>query len=155
MKVVLINDQLNAGGAEKVLVYIANLLYKNSIDVSVVLLLGEAALDKQLHPNIPIHYLHRTSRFSFKAFRKLKEIVQNVDIVHVHSRYNLRYYMTAKFLVGISKPKIFFHEHVPSYAIDKFTKFLFSKVHAYVAVQDDMRKWAVEKGMVKTTMHII
>jgi len=151
MKVVLINDQLNAGGAEKVLVYIANLLYKNSIDVSVVLLLGEAALDKQLHPNIPVHYLHRTSRFSFKAFRKLKEIVQNVDIVHVHSRYNLRYYMTAKFLVGISKPKIFFHEHVPSYAIDKFTKFLFSKVNAYVAVQDDMRKWAVEKGMVKNS----
>jgi len=59
--------------------------------------------------------------------------------------------MTAKFLVGISKPKIFFHEHVPSYAIDKFTKFLFSKVNAYVAVQDDMRKWAVEKGMVKNS----
>ncbi|MCU0320978.1 MAG: glycosyltransferase [Chitinophagaceae bacterium] len=148
MKVALINDRLNAGGAEKVLVYIANLLYSNGIDVKVIILLDKAALDDQLHANIPIHYLHRTSRFSFKAFFKLKTLLNDVDIAHVHSRYNLRYYMVAKLLVGIYKPAIFFHEHVPSFKVDAFTKFLFSKVNAYVAVQDEMRKWAVKNNMV-------
>jgi glycosyltransferase involved in cell wall biosynthesis len=148
MKVVLINDRLNAGGAEKMLVYIANLLHKNRIDVSVVLLLDKAALDNQIHPDIPIQYIKRTSRFSIKAFRKLKIYTQDADIVHVHSRYNLRYYMLAKFLFHIYKPKVFFHEHVPSFKIDFFTKVLFSKVDAYVAVQEQMKIWALNKKMV-------
>ena len=148
MKVVLINDRLNAGGAEKMLVYIANILYKNHVEVSVVLLLSKAALDNQIHPNIPINYINRTSRFSIKAFVKIKKFVKEADIVHVHSRYNLRYYMIAKFLMNIKKPKIFFHEHVPSFEIDFFTKTLFALVDGYVAVQDKMRQWAVEKKMV-------
>lgn len=148
MKVVLINDRLNAGGAEKVLVYIANLLFKMNVDVSVLLILEEAALDKELHLNIPVHYLRRKSRFSFSAFKKMKNLVNDADIVHVHSRYNLRYYMIGKFLMGISKPKIFFHEHVPSFGIDKFTKFLFSQIDAYVAVENKMRQWAVDERMV-------
>jgi glycosyltransferase involved in cell wall biosynthesis len=152
MRIALINDRLNAGGAEKMLVYIANLLHKNGIDVQVIILLDKAALDHQIHPNIPVHYLNRTSRFSCKAFFGLKKLLQQVDIVHVHSRYNLRYYMVAKYFVNIAKPKIFFHEHVPSYSIDAFTKFLFSKVDAYVAVQNDMRKWAVTNKMV-TNQH--
>lgn len=149
MKIALINDRLNAGGAEKVLVYIANLLYKNGIDVTVIILLDKAALDSQIHPNIPIHYLHRKSRFSISAFVQLKRLLKDVNIVHVHSRYNLRYYMVAKLLVGIHKPAVFFHEHVPSFKIDLFTRYLFSKVNAYVAVQDEMRKWAVQYQMVQ------
>lgn len=143
MKVVLINDQLNAGGAEKVLIYIANLLYKNKVDVSVVLLLGKSVLDNQINANIPVHYLNRKSRFDMEAFRKLKQFVQYADIVHIHSRYNLRYYMMGKLLLSINKPKIFFHEHVPSFQLDFFTKLLLRKVDAYVAVQDKMREWAV------------
>lgn len=151
MKVALINDRLNAGGAEKVLVYIANLLYKKGVDVTVIVLLDKSALDNQIHPNIPVHYLHRNSRFSLKAFLKLKQLLAGVNIVHVHSRYNLRYYMVAKLFVGIRKPAIFFHEHVPSFKIDLFTKYLFSRVDAYVAVQDEMRKWAIEHQMVQNS----
>ncbi|MCZ2222887.1 MAG: glycosyltransferase [Chitinophagales bacterium] len=149
MKVAILNDQLNPGGAEKVLVYMANLLHKNNIDVSVILFLKERALDNQISKGINIHYLHRSSRFDFKAWKKLKELTKDVDIVHVHSRYNLRFYMLVKFVLGISKPKIVFHEHVPSFKIDSFTTFLYKRIDAYVAVQDAMRKWAVEKGFVK------
>ena len=53
MKVALLNDQLNAGGAEKVLVHIANLLYSRGVEVIVILFMEPSALDKQLHPQIP------------------------------------------------------------------------------------------------------
>jgi hypothetical protein len=96
MKIVLLNDKLNAGGAEKVLVYIANLLFKNNYDVSVVLFLDEAKLDNQINKQIPIHYLRRTSRFDIAAWKKLKALTNDADIVHIHSRYNLRYFMVAK-----------------------------------------------------------
>jgi len=148
MKIVLLNDQLNAGGAEKVLVYIANLLFKNNYDVSVVLFLDEAKLDIQINKQIPIHYLRRTSRFDIAAWKKLKTLTNDADIVHIHSRYNLRYFMVAKIFLNIHHPKIIFHEHIPSFQLDAFTKYLFKKVNAYVAVQDAMRKWAIENKFV-------
>ncbi|MBX2932314.1 MAG: glycosyltransferase [Chitinophagaceae bacterium] len=149
MKIVVLNDQLNPGGAEKVLVYMANLLHKNNMDVSVVLFLGAAKLDAEINKEISIHYLQRTSRFDFKAWKKLKTLTKDADIVHVHSRYNLRFYMLVKLVLGISKPKVVFHEHIPSFKIDSFTTFLYKRVDAYVAVQDAMKKWAVEKSFVK------
>lgn len=149
MKVALINDRLNAGGAEKVLVYIANLLHKNGIDVRVIIILEKAALDIQINKAIPVHYINRKSRFSVQSFKKLKQLVVDVDIVHVHSRYNLRYYMIAKFLYHINKPKIFFHEHVYKLKVDFITKYLLSKVDAYVAVQNTMKKWAIKQKIVQ------
>jgi glycosyltransferase involved in cell wall biosynthesis len=149
MKIVLINDQLNAGGAEKVLVFIANMLKAKGHEVAVVLYLGKAALDKQIDAAIPIHYLHRKGRFDLTAMKKLKALVKDADIVHVHSRYNLRFYMMAKILLSISKPKIVFHEHMPRFTIDQFTKFLFSKVHAYAAVLQSMTNWVLQDKLVK------
>jgi glycosyltransferase involved in cell wall biosynthesis len=113
MKVALINDQLNSGGAEKVLVNIAHLLHAQGVDVSVVLYLKPAALDSLINPAIPVHYLHRRGRFDLRAMLLLKKITNAADILHVHSRYNLRYLITAKFFTGIFKPRIVFHEHVP------------------------------------------
>jgi glycosyltransferase involved in cell wall biosynthesis len=149
MKIVLINDQLNAGGAEKVLVFIANMLHTKGHEVSVVLYLGKAALDQQINKAIPIHYLHRRGRFDLAAMKKLKTWVKDADIVHIHSRYNLRYYMMAKILLAINKPKVVFHEHMPRFTLDAFTKFLFTRVQAYAAVLQSMTNWVKNDKLVK------
>jgi glycosyltransferase involved in cell wall biosynthesis len=145
LKVSLLNDQLNAGGAERVLVTIANLLHEKGIDVRVILFLDKSALDEQLHKDIPVFYLKRKGRFDLKAMKLLKKYCNQTDIVHVHSRYNLRYFMVAKFVTGIFKPKIVFHEHVPVLKIDAFTKLLFHKIDAYIAVLESMSDWAKER----------
>ena len=150
MKVALLNDQLNAGGAEKVLVNIANLLHQKGVTVMVVLFMQPSALDKQLHPGIPVFYLHRKGRFDLRAMRHLKQLVQHCDIVHVHSRYNLRYFMLTKYLLGIYAPKVVFHEHVPEYlSIDKITARLLSRTDAYVAVLQTICAWA-KQGIVSS-----
>lgn len=136
---------LNAGGAEKLLVNIANLLYKNKIDVEVILLLDKAIIDDQINKNISIKYLKRKKRFDFNSWVKLKSWVKNADIVHIHSRYNLRYYFLVKLILGIRKPKIVFHEHMPRFQLDFLTAFLFSRVNAYVAVFSKMAQWVIEK----------
>lgn len=151
MKIVLLNDQLKTGGAEKMLVFIANLLYKNGCDVSVVLFLGHSNLDEQINSNIKINYLQRKSKFDCKAWKKLKSLTKNADIVHVHSRYNLRYFMLVKFLLNINKPKVVFHEHGPNYNLDFFTKYLFKKIDAYVAVHEVKSKWVVENKFVASS----
>lgn len=148
MKVVLLNDQLNAGGAERVLVNTANLLRKNDIDVHVLLLLGPAALDHLLDPKIPVTYLHRKGRFDLKAMRTLRKIVANADVLHVHSRYNLRYVMVCKMMVGIGKCKIVFQEHIPLLQLDLFTRWAFTQVSAYVAVLKTMCTWVTTQKLV-------
>lgn len=144
MKVALLNDQLNAGGAEKVLVNMANLMHKKGIEVSVILFMSAAALDGHLHPGIPVHYLRRKSKWNIGSMLLLKKLVNTMDIVHVHSRYNLRYFMTAKFAVGIWQPKVVFHEHLPEYAsIDRITAWLLKQVDAYIAVLKPICNWAI------------
>lgn len=149
MKVILINDMLNAGGSEKLLVNIANLLYKNKVEVEVVLFLDKALIDDQINKNISVKYLSRKGRFDMSSWIKLKSWVKDADIVHIHSRYNLRYYFMVKFILGIRKPKIVFHEHMPRFQLDFITTYLFSKVNAYVAVFSKMTEWVIEKKYIK------
>lgn len=150
MKVALLNDQLNAGGAEKVLVNMANILHARGVEVMVVLFMSASSLDKQLHPDIPVHYLNRKGRFDRAAMRKLKLLVQACDIVHVHSRYNLRYFMVAKYVTGIFHPKVVFHEHVPGYTkLDLFTRILFKRLDGYIAVLQNICDWAIGQNLVQ------
>ena len=144
MKVAILNDKLDAGGAEKVFVNMANLLYANGVEVLVVLFLHSSVLDALLHPQISVVYLHRKGRFDIKAMLLLKKLVKEFDIVHVHSRYNLRYYMITKWTTGIVKPKTVFHEHIPVLRVDSFTKFIMRKADAYLAVLQSMCSWAKE-----------
>lgn len=151
MKVAILNDKLDAGGAEKVIVNMANLLYAKGVEVIVVLFLHPAVLDTLLHPQIPVVYLYRKSRFDMKAMLLLKKVVMESDIVHVHSRYNLRYYMIAKWTTGILKPKTVFHEHIPVLRIDAFTKMILRSVDAYLAVLQSMCSWVKEVVHLKAT----
>ncbi len=153
MKVVLLNDQLNAGGAERVLVNMANQLHKNGVEVKVVLFLKPSILDALIDPDIPVSYLHRKGRFDLRAMFALKKEVRTFDIVHVHSRYNLRYYFVSKILTGIKKPKIVFHEHIPILKVDYFTRFCLKKSNAYLAVLKSMCLWA-EKTLHLPSSHI-
>ncbi len=151
MKVALLNDKLDAGGAEKVIVNMANLLYANGVEVMVVLFLKPAVLDSLINPQIPVVYLHRKGRFDLKSMLLLKKMVKGFDIVHVHSRYNLRYYMVAKWSTGILKPKTIFHEHIPVLKMDAFTKVILRNADAYLAVLQSMCSWAKEVVHLKAT----
>jgi glycosyltransferase involved in cell wall biosynthesis len=155
LKVALLNDQLNAGGAERVLVTIANLLYEKGVDVRVILFLDKSSLDEQLHKDVPVFYLKRKGRFDLKAMKLLKKHCGETDIVHVHSRYNLRYFMVAKFVTGIFKPKIVFHEHVPVLKLDAFTKLLFAQIDAYVAVLKSMSEWAKKQKVAASKVYYL
>lgn len=127
----------------------ANLLHANGIKVQLVLYLTKADLDNQLHPAIPVHYLNRKGRFSLAAMLQLKRLTAGADIVHIHSRHNLRFYMVARFLTGNFKPRIVYHEHTPQFEkIDRFTAFVLKKTDAYVAVVQSILAWARQSHVI-------
>jgi glycosyltransferase involved in cell wall biosynthesis len=123
--------------------------------VSVILFLKPSSLDSLINPEIPVKYLYRKSRLDLRAIKKLKSYVKDADILHVHSRYNLRYLMVAKYIGGLFRPKIVFHEHVPVLSIDVFTKFLFTQVDAYIAVLQSMCEWAKQQNVAASKVYYL
>ncbi len=138
MKVVIVNDKLDPGGAEKMIVTIASLLHEQGVNVQLVLFLKEAVLDKRLSTAIPRYYLHRNGRVDFKAMRSLQQLVLDADILHVHSLYNLRYLLFARLFFPFRKPKLIFHEHFPRKNSSWITKFCYKQVNAFVGVEKDI-----------------
>ena len=112
MKVLHVIDKLDVGGAERVLVNMANMLFEKDVDVSVLCLLEESILDRELQKNIPIFYLRRKNKFSLLKIIELYNILRQFDIVHVHSRHILRYVGLLFFLPKVYRSfKVIYQDH--------------------------------------------
>src|SRR3990170_2375531 len=120
MRVLQIIDKLNVGGAEKVLVDLSNLLFEQGVHVSVLSLLDRGPLSDYLHKDIPHYYLNRKWRWEYNSVFRLNKLLNDFDIVHIHSRHNLRYFVFATWF-RIRKPKLVFHDHYGNITIDDST----------------------------------
>src|SRR5690554_6371034 len=91
MRVVQVIDQLNVGGAERVLVDLANLLYENNCDVTVVCLLEEGQLDGYINKASPAIYLRRKNKYNPLLLIRLYRILIQFDAIHIHLTQVVRY----------------------------------------------------------------
>lgn len=150
MRVLQVIDSLDVGGAERVFVNLTNLLYEQKIDVSILLLVSDGVLLNEINNNIPIIRLQRSKRFEFKKIKKLVEVIQGFDIVHVHLKHNYRYVCFSAKLFRVPISNIIFHDHSHSYGVkkisrknlkDSFFKNLF-KPKNYIGVSKENCLWA-------------
>lgn len=111
MKILQVVDQLNIGGAERVIVDLSNLLSSVGITVSVLSLLSKGPLSSDLDTSIPQIELHRQRKWSISSLKSLYEIAKDFDIIHVHMRHNARYVCLCKFFFPLNNVKIIYHEH--------------------------------------------
>lgn len=144
--VVQITDQLNAGGAERVLVTLSNLLYKHGHAVTVITTVTKGPLATQLHPEIPVIDLERKSKWNPITMFRLVKIIKAFDIIHVHASYNLRYVYLAMKLFGLRK-SIFFQEHYGNIATIKkpalHQRLIYPKT-ILIAVSGTIQQWALD-----------
>ncbi len=145
LTVVQIIDQLNVGGAERVLVTLSNLLYKNGHAVTVLTTVTKGPLAAQLHKEIPVIDLQRKWKWNPVKILQLVKIIKAFDIIHVHSSYNMRYVYLAAKIFGLQKP-IFFQEHFGAVAGNKnatlLQRFIYPKT-ILIAVSDKIKTWAL------------
>lgn len=147
MTILQIIDTLAIGGAEKVLVNLANLQKRKGHEVCVLTILEPGPLISQLLPEIPQVSLHRQWKFSpFMMYRFIR-LARKYDVIHVHSSHNLRYIFLASRLFGLKKV-IFFHEHFGNIEIDRSVKWhqrlIYPKVQL-IGVSRKICHWALEK----------
>lgn len=143
-------DRLNVGGAERIAVTLANIFHDNDHEVLFVTTVSKGPLATLLKNNISIINLERKWKWNPITMFRLIQAVKKFDIVHVHSRHNLRYLLLAKTLFGLRK-QIFYHEHHGYRVHTKATKLekkLFSQT-IFIAVSEQLKNWAVQQAGVE------
>ncbi|HLV40394.1 glycosyltransferase [Xanthomarina sp.] len=147
MRVVQVIDRLNVGGAERVLVDLANLLYENNCDVTVVCLLEEGQLDGYINKAIPLIYLRRKNKYNPLYLIRLYRILIQFDVIHIHLRQVLRYVSLLFYSLNLHKKKVVvFHDHFGKIDIDKeislSIKEALKRCKAYIGVSEQLTCWA-------------
>ncbi|MGI8950488.1 MAG: glycosyltransferase family 4 protein [Chitinophagaceae bacterium] len=144
--VVQIIDMLNVGGAERVLVTIANLLHEHGHKIAVITTVKPGILASQLHKEISLINLNRKWKWNFFKMYRLINIAKQFDVVHIHSSHNLRYFFLAATLFRFNKP-IFFQEHHGNVINEKIPwhkKYIYPKT-IFIAVSKQLAEWALIK----------
>lgn len=151
LSVVQVIDMLNAGGAERVLVTLSNILHDHGHKVKVITTVTAGPLSTQLHAGIELQSLDRKWKWNPVTMYKLIKAVKKFDVIHVHSRHNLRYFLLAKSLFGLKK-KIFYHEH-HGYRVNTKATALEKKLFPltnFIAVSEGLKQWAIKEAGVNT-----
>jgi glycosyltransferase involved in cell wall biosynthesis len=141
-------DTLDAGGAERVAVNIANLLPREKYCVHLCTTRREGLLAATLEKDVGRISLMRRSRFDWRALQRLSEYVRSnqIRLLHAHG--------TALFVAVLARlrrpfPEVIWHDHYGAYAITKRHVFpywlLTRKVSAVIAVNRTLEEWARQR----------
>lgn len=108
--VVHVIDRLETGGAEKVVVFLANLLHQNGHSVKVITTVSKGPQLRFLNPSIPFTCINRNWKWNPFHMLRLKRACRGFDVIHLHGTPTLKYAMLTKKLF-VLKGKIIFHAH--------------------------------------------
>lgn len=118
MKVLQIIDNINVGGAERVMINLSNWLYERGIQVEVVIISGtELDLLPLLNPSIKVHNIHRSNKYNIKYMHHLSKLLHTCDIAHIHMRHNYRYCAIASICYPLKRVKLILHDHSSSNSV--------------------------------------
>ncbi len=149
MKVIQLIDSLEAGGAERIAVSLANELSAKGIDSYLCASRAEGDLKSELRDTVTYFYLNKKSRFDSSSFRKLRKWVKSeeIEVVHAHSSSYFFGYLLKLFLPKIT---LIWHDHYgKSEALDQrkygVLRHCSRKFDAIISVNDALRSWALIK----------
>ena len=145
--IVQVTDQLNIGGAEQMIVMLANLLQAHGHPTTVLTTVTPGPLAVKLHSSVQHINLGRRWKWNPLTMYRLIKVLRQHDVVHVHSSYNLRYVYLASRLFFLRKP-IFYHEHYGDIHINTTVawhqQWIYPNV-IFIAVSRQLAGWAIQK----------
>jgi glycosyltransferase involved in cell wall biosynthesis len=161
MHIMHVIDSLAIGGAERMLVDIANQSSKDNIDVSVCITRSDCTLASELRQDISWMALKRKQAGDINGFKDLASFVKrrNVDVFHVHGISSFSFLAVSKAIGLISSP-IIFHDHNGSIEFKRSVPFWFRVwgkhyVDRYVGVYQKLAAWARAAGVPQAKIGVI
>jgi len=100
------------GGAEQITVQTANLLvnHNHSVTLCTILPWEETPLSRKIDSKVNRTSIDRKNKWSVLTMFKLRSLMRNYEVIHVHSSHNLRYVQLVNLLFILNKT-IVYHEH--------------------------------------------
>ena len=147
VNVALVIDTLHRGGAERVLVAIANGLDRDRYRVHVILTRNRGPLANDLAAHVNVHSLERRSRRDVLALRRFSRLIRDHDIqiVHTHSHSAAYFARLARILDRASWLHVMHDHHGPvegSYSHRLADRLLLRNVDHYLAVSSRLEAYA-------------
>jgi glycosyltransferase involved in cell wall biosynthesis len=145
-------DGLGLGGAERMLVDIANRTVADGHQVSVCVTRDNVTLARELDSRVHILVLARRARISPIGLARLARFIRGarIDVIHVHLRSNLAFVLQLRMLRAITTP-IVFHDHYGTIEVDTSVPAWFRIgqrfIDRYVGVYDKLTAWARRAGI--------
>lgn len=152
MHVLHLIDGLALGGAERMLVELANRTVADGHRVSVCVTRHDATRGRELDPRIRLLVLDRRRRLApAKSLRLARWIrAERVDVIHAHMRSSAAFAAALRALGLVSRP-IVFHDHFGGIDADRSVPAWFRLGHRflteYVGVNDTLCAWARDAGV--------
>ncbi|NND61773.1 MAG: glycosyltransferase [Flavobacteriaceae bacterium] len=147
MKVLQLIDSLEAGGAERMAISLANELNGIGIASYLCSTREEGPLQQSLDTEVSYQFLNKRSRYDLRAFVRLKKWVRQnqINIIHTHSSSFFFGY-----LLKLSFPKItlIWHDHYGNSELLSTRKFgilrhCSRKFDAIISVNSNLKNWAL------------
>lgn len=112
--VALVIIRLGRGGAERVLVSLANGLDPGRFDVHVIAIRDAGELAADLAPHVTLHALNRRRAWDLASFIRFRALIarHRIEVVHTHSHWSAYFVRIARAL-GRARFHHVLHEHYP------------------------------------------
>jgi glycosyltransferase involved in cell wall biosynthesis len=111
MKVLQIIDSLEAGGAERMAVNIANVLAKEGHDSHLCVTRKEGLLQQAIAPEVAYLFLKKKGKLGISAVFKLNNYIREHQIEVIHAHSTSTFIAVLAFLFLKNKPKLIWHDH--------------------------------------------
>ena len=162
MKVMMVTDSLQVGGAEQVAVDIANTLDRDTHQVYFCATRCDGLLRSSLKSDVEVMILERSATWDLLKLLAFGKYVRNegIDLLHSHGRGTMRFIALCKAL-GIIKAEHVFHDHFGRLHLDRsagrgLTIPLHHGVDAYIGVESRLCRWAIETvGLPKEKVSLV
>jgi len=161
MRIMHVIDSLDIGGAERMLVEIANATAADGHEVFVCVTRSVTILAADLDPKISLISLNRRRRLDLSAVQRIADYAnrERVDVIHAHGRTTLSFVAVVRSL-GLTRVPVVFHDHYGSIETDQTVPYWFRlwgrrHVAQYVGVCAKLADWAASAGMTHERIHVI
>jgi glycosyltransferase involved in cell wall biosynthesis len=159
MKVLQIIDSLEAGGAERMAVNIANVLAKEGHHSHLCVTRKEGLLQKAIAPEVAYLFLNKKGKIGWRAVFKLRSYIQQHQIEVVHAHSTSAYIAVLALVLLKNRPKLIWHDHYGKadqldqrpYKIWKLASVFFDQI---ISVNKLLKAWAEKELKCKKVLYL-
>ncbi len=158
LKVLQLIDSLDAGGAERVAVNIANELALKGHASHLCVTRREGLLKSQINSRVFYHFLDKKGTIDLKAIKNLSQLVQdyNIGIIHAHST---SFFLASLMKIRNPKLKIVWHDHYGNAEALNQRSSLMLKIcsrffNQVIAVNKELKNWSSETLGIKKVQYL-